>query len=255
MGSKKGPPQKAVDELVAGYLIEAVRSHAGEDEDLLDRVLSLQDLVMQREGGEDVAERARALRQNPLVRGAISAMGPRVERLVEVGARVAEDAQALRVGLRERLAERGLDPADDDEHEECVAEYERVLAETVPLPRALENIEAVAELVDLAGDVLNPGGGLKARIYDLAWSAGKRMIFDDPAVLERVEALKAEVVEDPERLPRIAGLIRREGPKIVKGAYARAASAAKAARPKAAAPAAKKPTASATGRSPARKKP
>ncbi len=230
MASKKGPPQKAVDELVAGYLIEAVRSHAGKDEDLLDRVLALQDLITQREGGEDLADRAARLRENPLVRGASSAMGSRVERLVEVGTRVAADAQELRVRLRERLAERGLNPADEDDRDECVAEYERVLASTVPLPRALENIEAVAELVDLAADVLNPGSGLKRRMYELAWSAGKKMIFEDERVLARVEDLKAEVTADPERMPRIAGLIRKEGPKIVRAAYARAASEAKAAK-------------------------
>lgn len=220
---KKKPNQKAVDELVASYLLDAVREHAGEDEDLLDKVLALHDLAAEREASDGLANRIGDVRQNPLVRGAIAAMGDRVQRLVDTGVKVAADTQVLRTNLHARLAELGLDPADDDQYEECVLEYERVLAGTIPLDEAVTNMEAVADLVDLANDVLHPGSGLKRHLYDMAWSAFRKRVFTDPDVLERIEDLKSEVEQDHERLKRIAKLIRREGPGIVQEAYDRAA--------------------------------
>jgi hypothetical protein len=153
-------------------------------------------------------------------------MGDRVQRLVDTGVKVAADTQVLRERLRERLIEKGLDPADEDEYEESVLEYERVLADTVPLKEALVNMEAVADLVDLANDVLHPGSGLKRHLYDMAWAAFRKRVFTDPAVLERIEDLKGEIEADPERLKRIAKLIRKQGPGIVRDAYARAAESA-----------------------------
>jgi hypothetical protein len=221
--AKKMPSQKAVDELVASYLLDAVRENAGSDEDLLDKVLALHELAAEREASEGLAGRIGEVRENPLVRGAVAAMGDRVQRLVDTGVKVAGDTQVLRARLRERLAERGLDPANEDEYEESVLEYERVLAETIPLKEALVNMEAVADLVDLANDVLHPGSGLKRHLYDMAWAAFRRRVFTDPHVLEQIEDLKAEVEADPERLKRIAKLIRKEGPAVVKEAYQRAA--------------------------------
>lgn len=248
MPGKKQPSQKAVDELVASYLLDAVRENAGQDEDLLDKVLALHDLAAEREASQGLANRIGDVRENPLVRGAIAAMGDRVQKLVDTGVKVAADTQVLRTRLRDRLAERGLDPADDDEYEECVLEYERVLSDTIPLRDALTNMEAVADLVDLANDVLHPGSGLKRHLYDMAWSAFRKRVFTDPAVLERIEDLKGEVERDPERLKRIAKLIRREGPAVVKEAYERAAESSPAkrapVRPKRKAAAKKSPKAS-----------
>lgn len=246
MPGKKQPSQKAVDELVASYLLDAVREHAGQDEDLLDKVLALHDLAAEREASDGLASRIGDVRENPLVRGAIAAMGDRVQKLVDTGVKVAGDTQVLRTRLRERLVEKGLDPADEDQYEDCVLEYERVLSDTIPLREALTNMEAVADLVDLANDVLHPGSGLKRHIYDLAWATFRKRVFTDPAVLERIEDLKAEVEADPNRLKRIAKLIRKEGPAVVKDAYARAAESVPAKRPgpkpkrKAAKPARKK---------------
>ena len=223
MPGKKSPSQKAVDELVASYLLDAVRENAGQDEDLLDKVLALHDLAAEREASSGLASRIGDVKDNPLVRGAIAAMGDRVQRLVDTGVKVAADTQVLRERLRERLVEKGLDPADEDEYEASVLEYERVLADTIPLKEALVNMEAVADLVDLANDVLHPGSGLKRHLYDMAWAAFRKRVFTDPAVLERIEDLKGEVEADPDRLKRIARLIRKEGPAVVKDAYARAA--------------------------------
>lgn len=223
----KGPSQKAVDELVASYLLDAVREHAGDDEDLLDKVLALHELAAEREASDGLASRITTMTENPLVRGAVAAMGDRVQRLVTTGTKVAADTQALRGKLRDHLAAKGLDPADEDQYEECVLEYERVLAATIPLDTALTNMGAVADLVDLATDVLHPGSGLKRHIYDMAWSAFRKRVFNDPAVLARIEDLKKEVEDDPERLKRIARLIRRVGPSVVKDAYSRAAAVPK----------------------------
>jgi hypothetical protein len=206
---RKGPSQKAVDELVASYLLDAVREHAGPDEELLDKVLALHDLAAEREASDGLADRITHVIENPLVRGAVSAMGDRVQRLVQTGTKVAADTQVLRARLKERLTQRGLD-----------------LAATIPLETALTNMEAVVALVELANDVLHPGSGLKRHIYDLAWSAFRKMVFTDPKVLERIEDLKSEVEHDPNRLKRIAKLIRKIGPEVVKDAYQRAAESA-----------------------------
>lgn len=222
MAGKKGPSQKAVDELVASYLLDAVRENAGADEAMLDKVLALHDLASEREAADGLADRITHVTDNPLIRGAVAAMGDRVQRLVKTGTKVAADTQILRLRLRERLLERGLDPADDEQYDECVLEYERVLAETIPLPTALTNMEAVVELVELANEVLHPGSGLKRHLYDMAWSAFRKMVFTDPKVLARIEDLKAEIQEDPDRLKRIAKLIRKVGPGVVKEAYERA---------------------------------
>lgn len=223
MPAKKMPSQKAVDELVASYLLDAVRENAGPDEELLDKVLALHELAAEREASDGLAGRIGEVRENPLVRGALAAMGDRVQRLVDTGVKVAGDTQVLRERLRDRLAEKGLDPADEAEYEECVLEYERVLSDTIPLKEALVNMEAVADLVDLANDVLHPGSGLKRHLYDMAWATFRKRVFTDPHVLEQIEDLKGEVEADPERLGRIAKLIRKQGPAIVKEAYQRAA--------------------------------
>jgi hypothetical protein len=232
----KKPNQKAVDELVASYLLDTVREHAGDDEELLDKVLALSDLAAEREHSDGLARRIGDVRENPLVRGAIAAMGDRVQRLVDTGVKVAADTQVLRAKLRDRLAEKGLDPADDSDWEESVLEYERVLSETIPLSEALHNLEAVADLVDLANDVLHPGSGLKRHLYDMAWAAFRKRVFSDPDVLERVESLKEEVEKDPDRLKRVAKLIRKEGAAAVRDAYDRAEGEAKAPAPRRARP-------------------
>ena len=237
MPGKKGPSQKAVDELVTSYLIDSVKEHAqGEDEELFDKILALHELAVAREAGHDPAERIGAVKTNPLIRGAVAAMGERIQRLVDTGVKIAQDTKILRIKLRERLADEGLDPSDPGQYAECVLEYERVLADTIPLPQALHNVDAVAELVDLANEVLHPGGGLKRTLYDMGWSAFRKIIFKDPQVLEAMEELKAEVQADPERLKRVSKLIRKLGPGIVKEAYARAEGGAEPRRVKKAAP-------------------
>ena len=181
-------------------------------------------------------------------------MGARFEKLADIGVRIAQDTQALRIRLRERLTEAGIDPLDPAQRSEAEAEYERALSETIPLPIALENVDALAEMVDLANDVLNQEG-LKRHAYEAAWQVGRRIIFKDPKVLARMEQVKSELQGDRARLDRIAKLIRKAGPGIVKEAYRRAAKAAPAKpAPAKAAPAKATRAKASASKSPAKKK-
>lgn len=222
---KRGPSQAAVDELVKRYLVDKVRAHAGRDEELLDSVLALQDLAEQRETGGDPAKRLKELRDSPMVRTAMAFLGDRFRSLADVGVKLAMDTQELRKVLRLRLGERGIDPADPKQLPEAEAEYERVLAATIPLETALLNVDALAEMVDLANDVLNQRG-LKRHAYEAAWHVGKRTLFQDEQVLARMEDVKLQLQGDRARLERIAKLIRKVGPGVVRAAYRRGTKAA-----------------------------
>jgi hypothetical protein len=253
-----GPTQKSVDELVKRYLIDKVRAHAGRDEELFDSILALHELAEQRESSHDSAKRLKELRDSPMVRTAMAFLGERFQRLADVGIRIAEDTQALRFLLRERLGEAGIDPLNPKQRAAAEAEYERALVQTIPLPTALENVSALAEMVDLANDVLNQTG-LRRHAYEAAWQFGKRAIFKDEKVLAKMEHIKTDLQGDRERLVRVSALIRKIGPGVVKDAYARGASAAKTSAAKApaakAGPAAAKPAPSAAAKaSPARNK-
>ena len=226
MAAKKGKvSQEAVDELVKRYLLDKIRAQAGEDEDLLDDVLAIHELASQHEKGNDPSKRLRELRDSPMIRTAMAFLGERFRKLADVGVRLAEDTQTLRTTLRKRLADEGIDPADPKQLAAAEAEYERVLVETVPLDTALENVTALADMVDLANDVLNQEG-LKRHAYEAAWKVGKRILFDDDRVLASMESVKQSLQGDKTRLTRISRLIRKVGPGVVRDAYKRGARAA-----------------------------
>lgn len=224
MAAKKKVTQAATDELVKRYIIDKVKAHAGPDRDLFESVLALHELAEQHESGTDSSKRLSELRDSPMVRTAMAVLGPRFQRLADIGVRIATDTQALRVDLRKTLEAAGIDPADPKQAAEAEAEYERVLAATIALPVAIDNVNGLADMVDLANDVLNQQG-LKRHAYEAAWQVGRRIIFKDPKVLARMEQVKSELQGDKARLERIAKLIRKLGPGIVKDAYARAAKA------------------------------
>ena len=224
MAAKKKVTQAATDELVKRYIIDKVKAHAGPDRDLFESVLALHELAEQHESGTDSSKRLGELRDSPMVRTAMAVLGPRFQRLADIGVRIATDTQALRVDLRKSLEAVGIDPADPKQAAEAEAEYERVLAATIALPVAIDNVNGLADMVDLANDVLNQQG-LKRHAYEAAWQVGRRIIFKDPKVLARMEQVKSELQGDKARLERIAKLIRKLGPGIVKDAYARAGKA------------------------------
>ena len=238
----KGPTQESVDRLVTSYLIDKVREQSDADNELFDGLLQLHELAVEREAAHDPSHRLEQVKDNPLVQGAVAVMGQRVQRLMDVGLRIAKDTQLLRTRLRQRLENEGIDPEDKKQHAAAVAAYEQVLAETVPLDVALNNTEALADLVDLANDVLNAGSAPKQMVYEMAWKAFKRTLFKDDRVLERMEKIKSSLQGDRERLSRIAKLVRRVGPDVVREAYeraeeAQASKARPASKPKAAKPA------------------
>ena len=121
-----------------------------------------------------------------------------------------------------KLTELGINPAEPKQLADAEAEYERVLVATIPLDTALENVDALAEMVDLANDVLNQEG-LKRHAYEAAWHVGKRTLFHDPKVLAKMEEVKLQLQGDRARLERIGKLIRKVGPGVVKAAYKRGA--------------------------------
>jgi len=244
----KAPSQESVDRLVTSYLIDKVKEHSDADNELFDSLLALHELAVEREASHDPSHRLEQVKENPLVQGAVAVMGQRVQRLLDVGLRIAQDTQLLRRKLREHLTEEGINPDDPKQREAADLAYERVLAETVPLDVALGNTEALADLIDLANDVLNAGSAPKQMVYEMAWKAFKRTLFKDDHVLDRMERIKSGLQGDRERLARIARLVRTAGPGVVKDAYTRAGKAAdrrrseekKAAAPR---PAASKPVA------------
>jgi hypothetical protein len=218
--AKWKPDQEAVDELVKGYLLERVSEQAGADRELFDSVMALHELAEANEPTHEPAERLEGLRDSPAIKAAMVFLGGRVQRLIDVGVKIAKDTKALRVRLRDHLGEKGIDPANPKQRVAAVAEYERVLAATIPLDIALTNVEALADMVELANDVLNQRG-LKRHAYELAWQAGRRAIFKDPKVLAQMEQLKSDIQRDPPRLQRVEKLIREIGPEVVKDAYRR----------------------------------
>ena len=150
MAGKKRVTQAAADELVKRYIIDKVKAQATVDQELFDSVLALHELAEERESDGSSAKRLGELRDSPMVRAAMAVLGQRFQRLADIGVRIANDTQALRVELRQRLEAAGVDPSDPKQAAAADAEYERTLAATIPVGVALENVGGLADMVELA---------------------------------------------------------------------------------------------------------
>lgn len=220
MSATTGPdPVKA---LVKGYLIERVRSLSEADPELFSQAFELYD-TLERHHAEAGHDHLHQLKRHPMMEKALGLLGERAPHIYEAAVRITQHDAEMAEVLRERLDELGLDLATDEGHEAATLEYERVLAETVPLDDSLDNVAAVADAIELGNDFLNAESMLKRAGFRAAWAIVLPLAVRDEEVRERVDALKDELTGDPDRLKAMADLVRKEGPRIVREAYERAA--------------------------------
>lgn len=214
------PGNDPVSRLVKGYLIERVRSLSAADPELFDRAFELYDTLEshhQRQGAGHLS----SLKRHPVLEKVLGLLGPKAHGVYEAGLRVARDNEEITRRLRQRVDELGLDLSTEDGLEEATLEYERILSATVPLETSLENVGAVADAIDLGNDFMNSRNPLKRGAFQAAWTVLLPMAIRDGEVRSRVQALKDELSGDRPRLQAMSGLVRTEGPRIVREAYER----------------------------------
>jgi hypothetical protein len=211
--------------LVRGYLIEHVRSLAEADPALFDKAFALYD-TLERHHERAGPEHLHHLRDHPLLDRVLGLLGRRAHHVHAAAVRVTQDNERIVERLRERVAELGIDPTTPSGWREATSEYERILAQEVPLETSLDNVAAVADAVELSNDFLNARSVLKRGAFQAAWAVLLPLAVRDAEVRAEVEGLKRELSGDRRRLAEMAGLIRREGPRIVREAYARGGEAA-----------------------------
>ena len=217
MKSAGGDPVSA---LVKGYLIERVRSLSDADPELFDLAFELYD-TLESHHAEQGSDHLRALKRHPVLAKILGLLGDKASGVYEAALRVTQDNAEMTELLRERVDELGIDPSTEAGFEEATAEYEAILAETVPLETSLENVEAVADAIDLGNDFMNSRNPVKRAAFKTAWTVLLPLAVRDGEVRRRVQALKDALSGDRPRLKAMSGLVRTEGPRIVREAYER----------------------------------
>lgn len=206
--------------LVKGYLIERVRSLSGADPELFARAFAAYDAAEQAHHGDGHGHLA-GVAEHPLVGRVLKLMGKRAAHVYRAALRIARDNRAMAERLREVLDRKNVNVTTKAGRARAEAEYERVLAATVPLEASLDNVDAVADSIELVNGLVNAKSRLKRSVVEMAWATLAPLALRDEALREEVEALKEELTGRPERLQAMADLVRREGPRIVREAYER----------------------------------
>ncbi|MEM7244279.1 MAG: hypothetical protein AAF533_02985 [Acidobacteriota bacterium] len=212
------PVGDPVENLVKGYLIHRVRAHAHEDPGLFDIAFALYD-TLERSGAAR-SEMALKLGNHRAFKALLKVLGAKVSRLHSAGMRIATDNRTIMALVRERLAEAGIDVEDPEQLDAATLEYERALAATVSEEDSLENVEVVAETIEVAADLMGASGPKKLAVR-AAIATLLPLVVKDEDLRTEVKRLQGELEKDPDRLRAMADLVRREGPALVREAYRR----------------------------------
>jgi UDP-N-acetylglucosamine 1-carboxyvinyltransferase len=205
-----------VADIVKGWLVQAVRETSGDDPELFDRAYELYALVEGSGATHEPHSKLVRIAETQAFRAATLLLGRRAHHLFEHGLRMARENRLLLTELRRRLDAKGIRLEEDGGRARAVEEYERLLVETVPAERQLEDVEAVADTIELANAFLNPGSRAKDKAFSTAYNVLKHVVLDDPGIVSRADGLRDELRGDPTRLAGLAMAVRAHGPRLVR---------------------------------------